>query len=290
LIDHDNLEDFDDAVDYDLRDPSSTGVDFYSRLARETGGPVLEIGCGTGRVAIPIARLGIAVTGLDLVPGMLEQARKKSAGLPTRWVQGDARSFDLGERFRLIYLTGNVFQFFLTRQDQELMLERARAHLDRDGLLAFETRNPRWATRAVRLAAASGHSPPGAPGEGLFAYLEDCAQEQHRRTYTDAAGREVRVSTTQVYDHVAQILEWTACRRWLEGGVERTRVTRTAVRFTFPQELEALLHYNGFAVIRRYGDWNLEPLGADSPSIIAVCRERAGDNPVRIASFRGSGR
>ena len=124
---------------------SDTGIAFYAALAQETGGPVLEIACGTGRVSIPIARLGLAVTGLDIVPRMLARARSKSAGLPVRWVEGDARTFDLGERFRLIFLTGNAFQAFLTRTDQEALLERVRAHLHDDGLFAFETRNPRWA-------------------------------------------------------------------------------------------------------------------------------------------------
>jgi hypothetical protein len=83
------------------------------------------------------------------------------------------------------------------------------------------------------------------------------------------------VSRTQAYDHVAQILHWTTYRRWREGDWEQTRVTRIAVRYTFPQELAALLHYNGFTIIRQYGDWNLEPLSAASPSIIVVCRKRA---------------
>src|SRR5918998_3411811 len=86
FIDHDNLEAFADPVDYDRRDSSDTGVAFYASLARETGGPVLELACGTGLVAIPIARQGFAVTGLDVVPGMLERARSKSADLPARWV------------------------------------------------------------------------------------------------------------------------------------------------------------------------------------------------------------
>ena len=67
----------------------------------------------------------------------------------------------------------------------------------------------------------------------------------------------------------------TAYRRWREGNREQTKVTRIAVRYTFPQELEALLHYNGFTIIRQYGDWSLEPLTAASPSIIVVCRKRA---------------
>jgi SAM-dependent methyltransferase len=140
LIDHDNLEEFADPRTYDIEDDTDMGVAFYTALARETGGPLLELACGTGRVSIPIARLGFAVTGLDIVPGMVESARSKSAGLPARWAVGDARTFDLGERCRLIFLAGNAFQAFLTRADQEVLLARVRAHLHDDGLFAFETR------------------------------------------------------------------------------------------------------------------------------------------------------
>jgi SAM-dependent methyltransferase len=272
LIDHDNLEDFADAVDYDIRDSSDTGVAFYSALARETGGPVLEICCGTGRVSIPIARLGFAVTGVDIVPGMIAQAAGKSAGLPVRWVQGDARTFDLAGRYRLVFLTGNAFQAFLTRADQELLLDRVRAHLDADGLFAFETRNPRWASSEPAGTAVRTRPP------GLFTFLETRDREEPGGTYVDAAGNIVSVSRMQSYDHVAQVLHWTTRWRWRERGRERTRVTRIAVRFTFPQELEALLHHNGFEIIRLYGDWNLEPLAAESPSIIVVCRRR--DRPA----------
>jgi len=275
LIDHNNLEEFADPVNYDLEDTSDTGIAFYSALAQETGGPILEIACGTGRVSIPIARLGFAVTGLDIVPSMLELARSKSEGLPTRWVEGDARTFDLGEQFRLIYLTGNAFQAFLTRADQEALLDRVRTHLHDQGLFAFETRNPRWAnlTRADQEALVE-RVRTHLHDQGLFALLETRDAEQEWQTYTDSSGREVRVSNTQAYDHVAQILHWTTYRRWRENEEEHTKITRIAVRYTFPQELAALLHYNGFSIIRQYGDWNLEPLRAASTSIIVVCRKR----------------
>jgi SAM-dependent methyltransferase len=268
LLDHNNLEEFADADAYDREDDSDTGVAFYAALAQETGGPVLEIACGTGRVSIPIARLGLAVTGLDIVPGMLARARAKAAGLATRWVEGDARTFDLGEQFRLVFLTGNAFQAFLTRADQEALLARVRAHLHPEGLLAFETRNPRWASSSRADEAA--HS----PGEGHFALLENRAEEAPGPGYTDSQGRAVRVSMTQAYDHLAQVLHWTTYRRWQDGDAVQTRVTRIAVRYTFPQELDALLHYSGFDSLRQYGDWNLEPLSAASPSIIVVCGKR----------------
>jgi SAM-dependent methyltransferase len=268
LIDHDNLEEYADPVDYDRQDSSDTGVAFYSALAWEAGGPVLEIACGTGRVAIPIARQGFAVTGLDVVPAMLDRARFKAeaAGLSVRWVEGDARDFDLdSERFRLIFLTGNAFQAFLTNADQEALLGRVRAHLHDEGLFAFETRNPRWRTSEGR-----DEDP-----DGLFVYLETRAEEEALAPHTDAHGREVRESRSRTYDHVAQVLHWTSYRRWHEGGAqERTKTTRIALRYTFPQELAALLHHNGFTIARRYGDWDGEPLTAASPSIIVVCRKR----------------
>jgi SAM-dependent methyltransferase len=260
----DNLEEFADPAGYDRKDSSDTGVAFYAALARETGGPVLEIACGTGRVAIPIARQGFAVTGLDVVPGMLELARSKSAGLPVRWVEGDARTFGLGERFRLVFLTGNAFQLFLTNADQEALLGRVRAHLHDEGLFAFETRNPRWRTSEGR-----DEDP-----DGLFVDLETREEEEARPAFTDANGREVRESRTRTYDHVAQVLHWTSYRRWHEGVRERTKITRTALRYTFPQELAALLHHNGFTIARRYGDWDGKPLSVASPSIIVVCRKR----------------
>lgn len=268
LIDHDNLEEYADPVDYDRQYSSDTGVAFYSALAWEAGGPVLEIACGTGRVAIPIARQGFAVTGLDVVPAMLDRARIKAeaAGLSVRWVEDDARDFDLdSERFRLIFLTGNAFQAFLTNADQEALLGRVRAHLHDEGLFAFETRNPRWRTSEGR-----DEDP-----DGLFVYLETRAEEEALPPHTDAHGREVRESRSRTYDHVAQVLHWTSYQRWHEGGAqEHTKTTRIALRYTFPQELAALLNHNGFTIARRYGDWDGEPLSAASPSIIVVCRKR----------------
>ncbi len=266
MIDHNNLEAFADPDSYDIEDPSDTGGAFYRALAQETGGPVLEIGCGTGRVTIPIAQLGFPVTGLDIVPGMIERARRKSAGLPARWVVGDARSFCLPETFQLIFLTGNVFQFLLTNADQAALLERVHAHLHDDGLFAFETRNPRWPGLATRAE----------PYEGMFFQLETHSEERSAESYVDAQGCNVQVSYTQAYDHVAQILHLTGYKRWREGEKEQAEITRTALRYTFPQELAALLLQHGFAIIRQYGDWNYEPLTEASPSIIVVCRRRKG--------------
>lgn len=258
LLDHDNLEVYADAVHYDANEaPTDDGVAFYCALAQEAGGSVLELACGTGRVTIPVAKLGFPTTGLDIVPGMLAHAKSKSAGLPIRWVEGDARTFDLQEQFRFIFLTGNAFQAFVTNTEQAALLQRVYVHLHTQGLFAFETRNPRFPATNTR---ADG-----------FPLLE--TRNEDRPYVINADGHEVRASTTQVYDHVTQILHLASAKRWYDGKEEQTNVTRIALRYTFPQELVALLHYHGFRIERQYGDWNGESLSATSPSIILVCRK-----------------
>ena len=192
---------------------------------------------------------------------MIARARSKSVGLPTHWIVDDARTFDLGEQFRLIFLTGNSFQAFLTNADQEALVATCvRTFARRRDYLAFETRNPIF--------------PHSQRPEGLFAPLETNTEEQDWPPFIDTNGREVRVSRTYVYDHVAQIHHWTTYKRWHAADQEHTKITRTALRYTFPQEIAALLHYNGFSIERQYGDWSLEPLTPNSPSIISVCRKR----------------
>jgi SAM-dependent methyltransferase len=259
MLDHDNLEAFSDPINYDQEDPSDTGVAFYRALAEEAAGAVLEIACGTGRVTIPIARLGFPTTGLDIVPGMLARARSKSAGLPVRWVEADARTFTLPETFRLIFLTGNAFQAFVTNAEQAALLRRVRAHLEDGGLFAFETRNPLLPNTHTR--------------EGFFPILETRLEPVAGPSFVDVEGHTVHETLTQVYDPVTQILHLTSQKRWQDGAHERTKTTRTALRYTFPQELAALLHYNGFQLERQYGDWDYQPLGVTSPSIIVVCRK-----------------
>jgi SAM-dependent methyltransferase len=264
VIDHNNLEEFADPSAYDAQDSSDTGVVFYAGLAKQAGGNVLELACGTGRVGIPIAKQGFSVTGLDVVPGMLDVARQKSEGLTARWLAGDARTFELNEQFSLIFITGNSFQAFLTRHDQETFLERVHKHLADGGLFAFETRNP----RSGNAAQPDEHPPFG------FAYLQTNLQERQWPAYTDQHGREVRLSKTQTYDHNSQTLHWTTYRRWEERKKERVKITRIALRYTFPQELEALLHHNGFDIQAQYGDWNGDPLTETSNCIITVCTKK----------------
>lgn len=254
MIDHDNLEEFQDPANYDLEEVpgSEERIAFYGAVAARQGAPVLEIACGTGIVGLAIAARGLAFTGLDLARPMLEHAAEKAArrGLEVRLVEADARDFDLGQTFQLIFITGNAFQAFLRRPDQERLLAAVRRHLAPGGIFAFDTRNP------------TGHN---------LATVDD---EEHWHRYTDTQGRAVTVTGTQRYDPIAQVMHWVTYRRWATPAGPTTRATRIACRFTHPQELEALLHYNGFAIAEQYGSWDRQPVVPASPSLITLCRHR----------------
>jgi SAM-dependent methyltransferase len=245
-----NLEEYADPVIYDLENSKfEPDGPFYLALAQRFGGPVLEIGCGTGRITIPLAQHGLNITGLDIAPQMLARAKHKAQDLPIRWVEADARTFHLGTQFGFIFESGATFQHLLERADQEAMLTRVREHLALEGAFVVNALFP--------------HAD----------YLTNEDAEQDWFSYLDEHGQEVRVSGTQHYDPLRQIKTETAFRRWRDSeGREVVRPAPLLLRYTFPQEMEALLYYNGFTVLERYGGTDFSPLTSESKHMVYVCR------------------
>jgi SAM-dependent methyltransferase len=246
---HDNLEDYLDPVLYDQENSDfEPDGPFYLALAQKLGGRVLELGCGTGRITIPMAEAGVDITGLDIVPGMLARARDKAGDLPIEWVEGDVCDFHLGRKFSVIIAPGNVFEHLLKRSQHEAMLACVREHLAPDGCFALVMRFPRPAA------------------------MQSSEGERDWFSYTDESGREVKVTGTDEYDIVRQVLHETAYRRWTGADGETvTRRARLSLRFFFPQEIQALLHYNGFRIYERYGDLNSNPMTAESRGMVMIC-------------------
>jgi SAM-dependent methyltransferase len=248
----DNLVEYADPQIYDLENNTfEPDGPFLLEIARRTGDPVLELGCGTGRLTIPMAQAGVEIAGLDVVPEMLALAKQKAVGLSIQWVLADARTFRLARRFRMIFESGSVFQHMLTRSDQEAFLARVREHLDDEGLFVFGT---------------------------FFPHPEQLGSDEVEKEWFTKAhpgGWEIRVSGTEQYDELSQIKVETAYRRWTDASGEKiVRVAPLALRYTFPQEMESLLPYNGFSILERYGDNDGSPLTNESRRMIYVCCKR----------------
>jgi SAM-dependent methyltransferase len=127
-------------------------IAFYARLAERLGAKrVLEIGAGTGRVSIPLARRGIEVTGVEPSTAMLEVARADAVqeGVQVNWVQGDVRFLELGTRFGLVIAPFSMLMHLYTVGDQDDALERITAHLEPGGTFAFDLYQPHFGLEGV---------------------------------------------------------------------------------------------------------------------------------------------
>jgi SAM-dependent methyltransferase len=220
---------------------------FFLEMAQALGGPVLELGCGTGRMTIPLAERGLELTGVEIEPAMLELARRKAGDLPIRWVQADARSFDLDQKFNFIFESGSVFMHMLTNADQAAFLEQVRRHLAPGGRFTFCIFFPHPA------------------------HLHPDGEEKEWFTYQDAQGRTVQVSGTEKYDELRQVMTETAIRRITHSdGSQTTIIAPLDLRYTFPQEMEALLEHAGFRILECYAGPDKSELTPESPLIVYV--------------------
>jgi ubiquinone/menaquinone biosynthesis C-methylase UbiE len=250
------------AETYDASVPDWPGeLDFYREMAEEAkskGAAVLEIACGTGRVAIRLAQQGVAVVGLDLSPDMLAVARQKGMGLVNiRWIQADMRSFDLGERFGLVIIPGHAFHNLTTPQDQVACLECIKRHLNSTGILVIHLDHPDmgWLGDLVREKG------------GVF---EAAEQFCHPET-----GRQIRASRAWSYERVSQTaISQTLWEEVDEKGQVLDRWQTSAVRLhcLFRFEVEHLLGRVGYVVQAVYGDFGRHALEDNSSEMIWLAR------------------
>ncbi|WP_432776231.1 methyltransferase domain-containing protein [Brevibacillus gelatini] len=240
---------------YDLTQRGVAGdVEFYLEEAKQAGGKVLDLACGTGRIAIPLAQAGIEVTGIDLSPDMLARAQKKAKeqGVTTglTLLQGDMRSFDLGETFSLIMIPFRSFLHLLHIQEQMKALRCIRKHLAPGGKLALNVFVPK-----------------------INHFQEENEKMSLRGTYPLPSGGEVLMWDYTRYDHFQQLCEVTRTyeRTDARGTVVERVNGRFVLRYIFPTELHHLLRLNGLKVTRRYGNFAKAPFDASSTELIVVC-------------------
>ena len=247
-----------EVYDCQVSDSARTAdVPLWLALAEESGGPVLELGCGTGRVTIPLARAGRDVTGLDMSPNMLAIARRKLEQESTevreriRFVEGDMRDFSLDQRFGSIIVPFSAFQVLLERDDQKRCLACCARHLKPRGRLAIDVFHPRLS----RLAA-----------EGSV--------EEEPHEFPGPEGATVKWSGHTDYDIANQRLR----SRWryecvTAQGEVTTRKHLLELHYFFRFEMEWMLEACGFAVEALYGDFDRSEFTAESGEMIFVARK-----------------
>ncbi len=227
-------------------------VPLYENFARAADGPVLELGVGTGRVAIALAKSGFDVWGIDNSGAMLERAMSKAAGC-LRLEQGDMRTFELGQTFGLIFAGLGTFHHLLSIDDQTACLRSVSDHLSPGGLFVCDLRpifHDGWEAGAstplvhdwTRILPSTGET-----------------ETKTRTVRSDAAGQ-IR-HQTNFYD----LLD-------ADGAVRRI-VEEVDLRFTTRYEMEGLLRDAGLELEHVYGDYDLAPFDEASEYMITVARK-----------------
>lgn len=245
-------------------------VPFYVELAqeaaREVGGPVLELGCGTGRVLLPTARRGIEIVGVDASAGMLARLDERLAGEPAevrrraRTLRGDVRTADarklarsLGAEggFALVTAPFRVVHHLVTPADQRAFLRNAARHLATDGTLVFDLFQPDYSMVAE------------APSTSVDIERTD-----------PATGRTVRRVSSARHHPERQTFEVEF--EWLvegpDGAEETVEGRTTTLRWFTRAELELLLELEGFEVLDVWGDFERTRYGEDAEAIVVRAR------------------
>lgn len=221
-------------------------IDFYRRLAGETGGPILDVGCGTARVATALAADGHEVVGIDLSAPMLRLAEQRREALSAdaaarlSFQQADMTTLDLGRDFALIVAPSRVFQFLLTTVAQRQALSALRSHLRTEARLVLDLFDP-LLDRVVPCAEVA------APGVELV-----------HPTTGNLVTWEV---TGRRPDPARQLIveDWAASEIDASGEVLRTETERLTLRWSLRSEMRLLFELAGLKVVAEYGDFRGGP-------------------------------
>jgi SAM-dependent methyltransferase len=231
-------------------------IPFYVDLARQAaaaGHAVLELGCGTGRVTLPIAQAGVEVVGLDNAAPMLDVARRKAASDSNpRWFQGDMASFRLDQRFGLVIIPFRSFLLLLAVEEQKACLARIHEHLLPGGRLALNVFNPSILAIAGWLAAKGKREQRREPEPGRERWVSRDYQPSSQRL--DETREDVLLSD--------------------EGAVIQRVERNLRLRWVYRFEMEHLLALSGFEVEALYGWFDGRPFAEDSSEMVWLARRQ----------------
>ena len=240
-----NVESYDSQADQ----PVLAGdIEFYLDQARTSGGPVLDLGGGTGRVAWPLAEAGFEVTSLDLSAPMLGRSEGKrelaspAARNRVTLVEGDLRDFTLPTQFGLAVAPGRTFQLLLTPDDQRSALATIHRHLRPGGVLALHVFDP------LLEACAPFDGVPSVTDRGTVV-LPDSGHPVTRRVY--------RRTTEPLYQLMTEVWEFTELDD--AGNPLRREQETLRMRWTYRFEMRYLLQVSGFEVTAEFSDFRGSP-------------------------------
>ena len=247
------LDFHDDPEIYDAINNFDYDIKFWKRWCQSAGKSVLELCCGTGRVGIPLIKAGFHYTGIDISRPFLKSAKDKTCGLNGNYAfqYGDMRTFKLKKKFDSVLIPFNALAHLYSYKDVEACFQSVREHLRKNGLFIFNIFNP------------NPH------------YLVRDPRKRYRFTYEffkTKSGKLFTLSENNLYDRSTQInhIKWYYKIKGHKKEVEKD----LTMRMFYPEELLALLDYNGFEVVKRLEDFSGRAFKANSVMQIIIAKQK----------------
>jgi SAM-dependent methyltransferase len=217
-----------------LFDAAAT-ADFLAELAGS--GPVLELGIGTGRIAIPLVERGVSVHGVDASEAMVQKMRSKPGGRDIPATMSDFSDFDIDERFTLAFIVFNTFFGLTTQEAQVRCFQTVAEHLTDDGVFVIE------------------------------AFVPDLARfDREQRVSADRVGVDVVELESTRHDPVGQ----RCFSQRIVVTDEGIRMYPVHIRYAFPSELDLMARLAGLVLRDRWGGWKREPFTSEAKSHVSV--------------------
>ncbi len=236
------------AKHYDLINDFDYDIPFFIKYAKNCKGKVLELGCGTGRIVIPLAKEKISIVGLDISEEMIEEGKQKAKkeGLNIDFRLKNIIDFNLQEKFDLILCVHNTLSHIVGLENLKLFFLNIQRHLTKNGNLIIQVFNP-----------------------DFYFFTRNPEEKFPLKKYKDPSSiKMVELSENNFYDDASQInyIKW-----YFKIG-EKEIVKSWNQRVYFPQELDALIQLFGFEIIKKFGDFDETPFNELPDTQIIVCK------------------
>ena len=218
------------------RGDEEAAASFLAELAK--GSTALEFAIGTGRIALPLAAMGVQVDGIELSPHMVEKLAAKAKGTTINVIVGDMCRATTNRRYALVYLVYNTLFNLLTADDQIRCFENAARHLTQDGFFVVET--------ALPFAWISPNKP-------------DYVHAEH-------VGKEQVVLDVARYDPVTQLLE----ENHIQFTAQGIRMSPIVCRLITPGEMDLMARIAGMRLIQRFANWQKSTFDSNSTMHVSI--------------------
>lgn len=239
---------------YAAADPGD--IEFYHGLCRASGGPILEIGVGTGRISLPLAKEGMEIVGIDLFEPMLKVAQQNALDVAPlsgslKLIQADMRNFDLKRKFPVVTIPARTLLLATTEEEQVQTLCCAVRHLEEGGTMAFNLFYP---------------DPEMLADDPDEEFLLEVVEKTDGGRYVLSAKNHFDLDSQ--LNHGVQIAEELDPK----GEVLRRQELEVIVRYLYPEQVIALCDLVGLEVIEMWGDFEGNSLNEQSDEIVVLAR------------------